>query len=92
VLDGEGQPCVISQELSSEPNGDEIANCCKQTSLTMSPCVKHFTSTRQHALGEERHFALLEKSAESNQGPAFNQLQVSELSPTHASLRSKVRS
>jgi len=30
VLDGEGQPCVISQELSSEPNGDEIANCCEQ--------------------------------------------------------------
>jgi len=46
----------------------------------MSPCVKHFTSTRQYALGEERHFALLEKSAESNQGSAFNQLQVSELS------------
>jgi hypothetical protein len=47
-----------------------------QASLTMSPSVKHFMSTQKHALGEERHFALLEKSAESNQGPAFNQFQV----------------
>jgi hypothetical protein len=48
----------------------------EQASLTMSPSVKHFMSTRQHALKEERHFALLEKSAESNQGRAFNQFQV----------------
>jgi hypothetical protein len=26
----------------------------------MPPSVKHFLSTLQHALGEERHFALLE--------------------------------
>jgi hypothetical protein len=50
----------------------------------MSPSVKHFMSTRQHALKEERHFALLEKSAESNQGPAFNQFQVrNSVRPMH---------
>jgi hypothetical protein len=41
----------------------------------MPPCVKPFLRTLRHALGEERHFALLEKCAESNQKPAFNQLQ-----------------
>jgi len=32
--------------------------------------------TLRDALGEDRHFALLEKCAESNQDSAFNQLQV----------------
>jgi len=59
-------------------------NCRYQASLTMSPSVKHFMSTQQHALKEERHFALLEKSAESNQGPAFNQFQVrNSVRPMH---------
>jgi hypothetical protein len=38
--------------------------------------VKRFLSTLWHALGEERHFALVEKSAVCNQGSVFNQLQV----------------
>src|SRR5712692_3143726 len=37
-------------------------------SLTMSARVKHFSSTRQHALREERHFALVE-IAIPTQGP-----------------------
>src|SRR5262250_3024469 len=55
----------------------------------MPPSVKHFLGTLQYALGEERHFALLERCAESNQDSASNQLQV-ELDPTHASLRSTI--
>jgi hypothetical protein len=33
-------------------------NCRNQASLTMSARVKHFSSALQHALREERHFAL----------------------------------
>jgi hypothetical protein len=34
--------------------------CRKQASLTMSARVKHFSSALQHALKEERHFALID--------------------------------
>src|SRR5713226_3306414 len=37
--------------------------CCNIASLTMSARVKHFSSTRQHALREERHFALVDDLA-----------------------------
>ena len=49
--------------------------------------VKQFLSTLPHALGEERHFALVEGFAFSNPGSLVIQL-CQELDPTHASLRS----
>ena len=38
-------------------------NCCKIASLTNVGGVKQFSSTRQHVLVEERHFALVEAVA-----------------------------
>jgi len=70
---------VLCELASKEKDPEKLIDLIvkiNQASLTMSPSVKHYMSTRQHALREERHFALLEKSAESNQGPAFNQFQV----------------
>ena len=49
--------------------------------------VKHFSSTLQHALGEERHFALVEMAVPTT-GSLVIVFQVQTLGPTHASLRS----
>ncbi len=71
----------------------ERRNCCKIASLTMSARVKHFLSTLQHALREERHFALMDGVAFAF--PTVGSLVIvfrSGLSPTHASLRSQPRS
>ena len=53
--------------------------------------VKQFSSTRQHALEEERHFALVE-DVPIQPRLARNQYSGLELGPTHASLRSALRS
>ena len=51
-------------------------NCWHEiASLTMSARVKHFSSTLQHALKEERHFALLDGVAFSNRRLARNRFQ-----------------
>src|ERR1035438_262572 len=55
--------------------------------------VKHFSSTRRHALEEERHFALVEAFAFALPTKARSQsVSGQELSPTHPSLRSQLRS
>ena len=53
--------------------------------------VKLFSSILTHALGEERHLALIEKCRVQPR-LARNQFQVGKLSPTHPSLRSHPRS
>ena len=54
--------------------------------------VKHFLGGLVRGLGTERHFALVEGVACANLKPARNRFFRSELSPTHASLRSQPRS
>jgi hypothetical protein len=58
------------------PNTVPRAKCCKIASLTMSACVKPFSSARLHALKEERHFALVDGVAFSNRRLARNRFQV----------------
>ena len=62
----------------------------KSPSLTVSAAVKPFLSRLGHALGEERHFALVE-IGQANLGLASNR-SGQELSPTQPSLRSQPRS
>ena len=60
-------------------------------SLTMWIPVKHFLSALTRALRRARHFALVEGSAITNQGPLVI-VSGLKLSSTHASLRSHLRS
>jgi hypothetical protein len=50
--------------------------------------VKYFSSILLHALGEERHFALVEKVPCPTKARSQSEFR-SELGPTHASLRSQ---
>ena len=63
-------------------------NCCNQASLTMPADVKSFLSVLTRALRRARHFALLEKVPYPTKARSQS-VSGRELSPTHASLRSK---
>ena len=82
-----------NREIEYVPEAEANTRISKglAASLTMPADVKLFSSTLQRALREERHFALVDGFAFSNQGSlVINSGQ--NVDPTHASLRSQLRS
>jgi hypothetical protein len=94
-----GIGCADDEEVGLEEirHGESLATGLLKNRVSDNVgAVNHFLSVLRRALRRARHFALVESSCScfcsTNQGSLVICFQVRTISPTHASLRSNVRS